>query len=483
MVADGAGGAVVAYADDASGLDIHAQRMGGDGSVQWGVNGVPVCTAPGNQGTVRLVDSGFGTFIVAWDDQRSGVGDVYAQSLTSSGATRWATDGVAITTAIGSQYYPTMVPDGAGGAILAWYDQRAGGTVDIYGQRVERFGVLGNPEPAILGVADVPGDQGGRVLIEWTASYLDVYPMLEVAQYSVWRRVPSGAAAARASRDAHAEGAAVPAARLSDRPPRTTIESGQTIYWEHVADLPARAFPGYSYVAPTTVDSTAGSNPLTSYMVMAEAPAGGAFWASASASGYSVDDLAPAAPAPFTGIYAAGFAHLHWPPNTEADLAGYRLYRGSDPGFPIGPGTLVANLPDTGHVDHAGAPYVYKLTALDVHGNESPAVALVPAGAAAVGEEGRTAFGIERLAPNPAAGGTGLTIRFGLPSGARARLDVHDVQGRRVRTLVDAALAAGDHAARLDGRDETGRRLAAGVYLVTLTAGGARHTRTLVLVD
>ena len=44
-------------------------------------------------------------------------------------------------------------------------------------------------------------------------------------------------------------------------------------------------------------------------------------WFSAPDSGYSVDNLPPAVPAPFTGQYVAGTASLHWNRNLEADLA------------------------------------------------------------------------------------------------------------------------------------------------------------------
>ncbi len=51
----------------------------------------------------------------------------------------WVTDGVAISTAVGNQQYIQAVSDGAGGAIVAWYDGRT--TDDIYAQRVNASGV------------------------------------------------------------------------------------------------------------------------------------------------------------------------------------------------------------------------------------------------------------------------------------------------------------------------------------------------------
>lgn len=71
-----------------------------------------------------------------------------------------------------------------------------------------------------------------------------------------------------------------------------------------------------------------------------------------------------------------------------------------------------------------------------------------------------------RAAPNPFNPST--TVSFDLPRGEQVRLDVVDVRGRRVRTLVDRWLDAGEHQATWDGRDRHGRAAAAGSYLLRL---------------
>jgi hypothetical protein len=154
---------------------------------------------------------------------------------------------------------------------------------------------------------------------------------------------------------------------------------GATGYsWEFLASLPASGFPSYSYVAATTTDSMPSGNPRTAFLLQARGVSGGAYWNSVPDSGYSVDNLAPAMPAPFTGAYLSGSTALHWGRNTEADLANYRLYRGTSSGFVPGAGNLIASPPDTGYVDPGGTPYFYKLSAVDVHGNESPFALLTP---------------------------------------------------------------------------------------------------------
>jgi hypothetical protein len=79
--------------------------------------------------------------------------------------------------------------------------------------------------------------------------------------------------------------------------------------------------------------------------------------------------------------------------------------------------------------------------------------------------------------PNPFDVGT--TIRYALPQTMPVRLVIYDITGRAVRTLVDGTEAAGERRATWDGRDATGSRVRAGIYLCRLEAAGARLTRKI----
>src|SRR5262249_14916662 len=136
-------------------------------------------------------------------------------------------------------------------------------------------------------------------------------------------------------------------------------------------------FASYSYVAPTTSDSTGGSNPLTAFLVQARAN-DGRWWDSNPDSGYSVDNLAPAVPGPLTGDYRNGATTLHWDPSSESVHADYRLYRGRSAGFVPGPSNLTATPTEAGWVDNAGPPVYYKRSACDTPGNESGFALLTP---------------------------------------------------------------------------------------------------------
>jgi flagellar hook assembly protein FlgD len=62
-------------------------------------------------------------------------------------------------------------------------------------------------------------------------------------------------------------------------------------------------------------------------------------------------------------------------------------------------------------------------------------------------------------------------LRFELAQRGRARIDVYDAAGRRVRRVVDGTFEAGLGAVAWDGRGEDGSSLPSGVYWVRLEAG------------
>lgn len=68
-------------------------------------------------------------------------------------------------------------------------------------------------------------------------------------------------------------------------------------------------------------------------------------------------------------------------------------------------------------------------------------------------------------------------IKYALPEAVDVRLDVYNIAGQRVATLVNAQQNAGHHTATFDGS-----RLASGVYVYRLQAGNVVHTRKMVLV-
>jgi len=85
-----------------------------------------------------------------------------------------------------------------------------------------------------------------------------------------------------------------------------------------------------------------------------------------------------------------------------------------------------------------------------------------------------------RAWPNPFNPST--TLGFSLSAPARAVVDVYNVQGRRVRRLLNEELPAGDHRVNWDGRDGEGRAVATGVYFCRLRAGGRDAATKMLLL-
>ncbi|MEP0547017.1 MAG: T9SS type A sorting domain-containing protein [Rhodothermales bacterium] len=88
--------------------------------------------------------------------------------------------------------------------------------------------------------------------------------------------------------------------------------------------------------------------------------------------------------------------------------------------------------------------------------------------------EGALAFALAPAYPNPAA--SSMRIPFALSEAGPVTLTVHDVLGRRVATLVDAVLPAGEQEVMWDAAGA-----ASGVYIVTLRAGGRTAARRIAV--
>lgn len=84
-------------------------------------------------------------------------------------------------------------------------------------------------------------------------------------------------------------------------------------------------------------------------------------------------------------------------------------------------------------------------------------------------------------APNPFESGT--TINFAIAGTEVVRLEILDLTGRVVRTLVRWPLDAGRHESFWDATDDEGRRVPAGIYFYRLSAGSSRTTQKMILID
>jgi hypothetical protein len=450
LTTDGDSSAVVAWQDErTSPSRVFAMSVTHTGALNptWPANGLAVTPAGWQQVSPRIVpDGGHGTLVVWQQDAPSPGYDIYAQHLLQDGIvdTAWAVDGEPMSTASGEQVTPVAAPDGRGGVIAAWLDARSSLGFDVYAQRVEHGGQLGNPEPGITGVRDVPGDQGGQLRVSWTPSYFEDVPFMIYTNYLVYSQVGAGA-------------------------------------WQLAGSMLGGRLEGYSLVVHTAQDSTGGSNPYTRVKVVAQRQSA-AFGLGESDpdSGYSTDNLPPSKPGSLVGNYSGGVTALRWGANAEPDFWRYRLYRGSSADFGPAPANLVAEQSRTDFADALPGGHFYKLCAVDVHGNQSPFAVLTPQDAGTVPAAVPAALWLGRARPNPARGTA--WIAYGLPRDARVTLAVYGPGGKLVRRLEDGLRPAGEHSVAWDGRDADGRGVASGAYFYRLETEGRVLTGRLALL-
>jgi len=81
--------------------------------------------------------------------------------------------------------------------------------------------------------------------------------------------------------------------------------------------------------------------------------------------------------------------------------------------------------------------------------------------------------------PNPMTSST--EIAFNLKSPQNVNIEVYNLKGQKVRTLVNSKLGAQLHNVTFDGRDDNGTQLAKGIYLYKMTAGSTVETSKLVI--
>lgn len=468
IVSDGAGGAIVAWLDNRSPVtqtDVFAQHVLASGQVDpaWPANGRALCAAEGLQNNIVMVADGAGGAIVAWMDNRPGsnLTDIYAQHVLGSGAIdpQWSADGIAVCNAPGSQELPAIADDGAGGAIVSWDDLRDPSNIDVRAQHVRNAGSL-DPAWPVDGLAvcvtagsqahtTIVSDSAHGAIIAWTdgrsgtADHIFAQHVLGAGQVDpVW---PVNGRGVSNTTDVDSRPLAVPDGA-----------GGAVITWQ-----------GFSLVSSEYAQHVTAAGIVDPAWPLA----GRAL--SASELTQEQSDIAPD---------GAGGAIVVW--KEKADIvAQHVLASGAlDPAYGA-TGRPVCNLP-SGQGDPAvvatgggGAIAAWtdtrKGTDIDIY-----AMQIQLAVTTGVPDSTPRGLALGHPGPNPARGAT--LLRFSLPREAPVVLAIFDASGRRVRVLASGAAPAGDHAVSWDLRDESGRAVPSAIYFARLETGGRALTEKLV---
>ena len=169
----------------------------------------------------------------------------------------------------------------------------------------------------------------------------------------------------------------------------------------------------------------------------------------------------------FTGLITAGDLTLTWAPNTEPDLAGYKIYIGTE-------SYQYTTILDVGLVTsyevselEDSVRYYFAVSAYDYWSNESALsweVSAIPA----IGEIFPTEITLHPNYPNPFVNRT--SIHFKLPTEEPIEVIIYDSLGRLVRKYKrESANRGANIPITWDGKDHTGRDVPSGNYFCRIS--------------
>ncbi|MFQ5629655.1 MAG: Calx-beta domain-containing protein [bacterium] len=187
---------------------------------------------------------------------------------------------------------------------------------------------------------------------------------------------------------------------------------------------------------------------------------------------------------------------LVWQTSTEMDNDGFHLFRSQqqDSGYQQINANLIAGAgtatdpqnyayTDTNVV--TGQKYYYQLGSVHTGGSmylHTPInITVGPfTGIGGSGEGLPTEFQLSQNYPNPFNPRT--VIRFQLPVNSNVALMIYSSSGRLVRKLINREMPAGQHGVVWEAKDDSGARVASGVYVYKLQAGNFTAQRKLLLL-
>lgn len=152
--------------------DVFAQKINNSGELLWQEGGVPVCTSHAVQISLNIVENDVGGAYILWRDSRNPSVDLYAANLDGDGNNLWTENGIPIANSNNPETSNSMREDGDGGFFIG-YLETAGTSTNILAKRFNSAGesLWGEPLMIAQNIGDspvirvVPDGIGGYIFV------------------------------------------------------------------------------------------------------------------------------------------------------------------------------------------------------------------------------------------------------------------------------------------------------------------------------
>ena len=300
--------------------------------------------------------------------------------------------------------------------------------------------------PKILDIRDIPNDQGGRVYIVFKSSYFD--DGSNDINYGVYRE------------DTYLD----------------------TMSWVGLNSLNGTGEYNYVYEVSTLYDSTINSAGISNFKVVAHTENG--IYHSESHSGYSLDNIAPSVPIGVLASNEQGGIFISWYKSNDDDFQYFQLEKSSNADF-IESEIEVIQTIDSMFIDFEYAvnqSNFYRIRTFDYSGNASDYSDIISAIVLSTDPLSLIPdiFALHQNYPNPFNPTT--SISYDLPANEFVSINVFDLVGREVKTLVNKNQVAGFRSVQWNATNNLGQPVSAGMYIYTIQAGEFRQTKKMVLL-
>ena len=159
------------------------------------------------------------------------------------------------------------------------------------------------------------------------------------------------------------------------------------------------------------------------------------------------------------------------------DFIGYNVYRGNSliTSQPINTMSLVDENVEYGN-------YVYHVTAVYDSGESVPAIVNVTVDTSSDNDQAVTPFVTELNGNYPNPFNPETVIKFSLAENQHISIEIFNVKGQKVKTLLNENMDKGQHQIVWNGRDENGRQAGSGMFFYRMKSGKYTNTKKMILM-